>query len=462
MRVEQANDLARRLLRPFGISPITPLALAIFRTVLGLGLLYILLVYQPIVARADDVRRPHSPLADMQWVYALAVNKGATSVFQGVACVAAALFTVGIFARPAYVVVVSLMLVNVLMILARAGGHDWGLPIVTLLILTVVPWSDAPSLFQLPRSWARFSAASLASRAYGFAVWLPGLTVGLALAAAAYAKVVGTGVQWITNGTVRYHFVEDGRNAPVTLGLWIATHPTVAIAVSLAAVLTEAGFILVIFARDWRTRLAFGLMGASMMAGFTLFQGVAWWPWRILFLAFLPWTLLTTLDKGTAIASPDDVSGSSFVARRDLTWTHALLVVVLIASQLWVSARAIEIEPFVSNYPMYAYTWSSTEEFERHQSRTRFEADGKDISDRIEAAGGEDVLRQMVTRNDDSESNRDDIEEDRADFIARYTRIYGGVPPSIDVILLQRPFDWQRGRYLPPTRSRIGTLHLVH
>jgi uncharacterized membrane protein YkgB len=459
MRADRANALARRLLRPFGIPAITPLALAVFRTLLGLGLLYILLVYQPIVARSDDVRRPHSPLADTEWVYALAVNHAVTSVLQDVACIAAVLFIAGVYARPAYVVVVLLMLVNVLMILARSGGHDWGLPIVTLSALTVVPWSEAPNLFQLSRSWARFSAGSLASRVYGLAVWLPELTVGLAFAAAAYAKVGVTGIRWITNGTVRYHFVEDGRNAPVTLGLWIATHGSLAIALSLAAVLAEALFILVIFARGWRARAAFGLMGASLMAGFTLFQGVAWWPWRILFLAFLPWTLLTSHEAAAASAGPASFSPS--MTRRDLTWVHAALVVALIGTQLWASARVIEIEPFISNYPMYAYTWSSTEEFDRHQSRTRFEAGGTDISNRIEAADGEDTLRRMAAQNEDSDSSRAAREEDLADFSARYRRMYGSLPPAIDVILVRRPFDWQRGRYLPQTRERIGTVHLA-
>src|SRR5262245_52730662 len=243
MHAERANELARKLLRPFGIPAITPLALAIFRTLLGLGFIYILLVYQPIEANELDIRRPYSPLADVDWVYALAINHTATLVLQIVACIAAVLFTVGIFARTAYVVVVSLFLVNVLMILARSAGHDWDLPIVTLLVMTAVPWSAAPNLFEMRRSWGTFSAENLASRAYGFAVWLPGLTIGLAFAAAAYAKVGLTGIKWITNGTVRYHFVEDGRLALISLGLWIATHPFLAVLMSLAGVLIETVFI---------------------------------------------------------------------------------------------------------------------------------------------------------------------------------------------------------------------------
>ena len=203
MPADCVNSLARRLLSPFGIEPITPLAFAAFRTAFGLGLLYVQVVYQPFRAKPFDVRNPHGPLADAEWINALAMNHTALSIFQIVACAAAVLFIAGILARLAYVVVVSMMFINVLMILTRTGGHDWGLPIVTLIVMTIVPWNEAPPLWQLRRSWAAYGAPHLASRVYGFAVWIPGLMVGLAFAAAAYAKVGGTGLEWITNGTVR-------------------------------------------------------------------------------------------------------------------------------------------------------------------------------------------------------------------------------------------------------------------
>jgi hypothetical protein len=121
---ETANRLARALLRPLGIPAITPFALAAFRALFGCGLLYLLRTYPPTLAeRALDVRQPHSPFADKEWVYALAVNHEARVVLANVAYVAAVCFILGIFARPADVVVVSLMFVNVLMVLARYGAH---------------------------------------------------------------------------------------------------------------------------------------------------------------------------------------------------------------------------------------------------------------------------------------------------------------------------------------------------
>ena len=459
MPADRVNSLARRLLSPFGIEPITPLAFAAFRTAFGLGLLYVQVVYQPFRAKPFDVRNPHGPLADAEWINALAMNHTALSIFQIAACAATVLFIAGILARLAYVVVVSMMFINVLMILTRTGGHDWGLPIVTLIVMTIVPWNEAPPLWQLRRSWAAYGAPHLASRVYGFAVWIPGLMVGLAFAAAAYAKVGGTGLEWITNGTVRYHFVEDGRNAPIALGLWIATHERLSIALSLAAVLVEAAFIFVVFARDWRIRLAFGLMGASLMAGFTLLQGVAWWPWRILFLAFLPWTLCKARPGWMA---PETAAADAIPPQpRDLTWVHAALVVTLVGVQLWASWKLVEMEPLISNYPMYAYTWASPEEFNRGQARTRFESNGMDISEAVENTRGDEVLRQMATASDLTERKGPDPQA-LARFTESYMHTYGALPSSVDVIVVQRPFDWQRGRYLPQTREYIGTAHLSH
>lgn len=459
MYIDRLNHVARRLLGPFAIDPITPLALAVFRATFGLGLLYMLLVYEPIRAKAFDLRQPHGPFADAEWVYALATNHTAASAFQFLACAAAILFILGVFARAAYVVVVSMMFIHVLMILTRVSAHDWDLPIVTLIAMTIVPWGEAPPVWTLRHSWRALGARRLASQACGFAVWFPGLMVGLAFAAAAYAKVGRTGIQWITNGTVRYHFVEDGRNAPITLGLWIAAHTELSIFLSLIAVLAEAVFVLIVFARGWRVRLAFGLMGASMMAGFTLLQNVAWWPWRILFLAFLPWTLLKSSDE-TVVAAPDRAGGGATVAQpRDLTWVHGALVFSLIGVQVWASWKKVELEPVISNFPMYAYTWSSPEEFNRRQARTRFEADGVDISDRIEYANGESLLRDMATFQSVTAHQEPDPNDVRR-FTDAYRRTYGTLPSTVDVFVVQRPFDFQQGRYLPQTREHLGTVQL--
>lgn len=429
-----------RWLRLFGVPRITAYSLGVFRAVLGFGLLLILLVADPIVAVPLDLQQAYSPLADMGWVHGLAASETGTRTLQVIGCVSALLFALGIWARPSFVVLVTVLLTHATMLLLRRGVHDWDLPIVTLLALLVVPWGDAPPIFRLrPHSGET-------SRAYGFAVWLPGLTIGLAYAAAAYAKMQTSGFEWITSGAVRYHFVDDGQNAPVELGLWIATQPGLAVVLSALTVLIEVIFIVVIFMSGWRARAAFGLVGAVLMGGFYLFQGVHWWPWLILYAAFLPWSRVSPTRA---------IDG-----RRDLTWVHGCVVVALVVTQIWASIRAIEIEPLLSNYPMYSITYQSPEHFERSHGRPHFEAEGSDITDRVAAAGGASALFNIAERLKEGAPLSPELASALAEFGGRYATLFGVVPPAIDAVLLTEPFDWQAGRYLPPARERVGTVRL--
>jgi hypothetical protein len=440
-RVDEVHD---RWLRVFYVPPISARALGVFRALLGTALLAILIA-DPLRAVPRDLQRAYSPLADIGWVHALAASGTGTLVLQLVACASAVTFALGLRAGRAYAVLVAALLLRAILLLVRRGVHDWDLPIVTLLGLLAVPWADAPGLLQR-RAASSVTGANPVSRAYGFAVWLPGLTIGLAFAAAAYAKLHRSGLAWITGGAVRYHFVEDGRNTPFTLGLWVATQPDVAVVLSTIALAIEASFFLVVFARGWRTRAAFGLAGAGLMAGFYVFQGVRWWPWLMLFTAFLPWNRREVVPAGT---------GS-----RDLTPRHAAVVMALVAAQAWASSRAVEIEPLLSNYPMYASTYDSPEYFERAQARVRFEAEGTDVTDRVDTAGGAETLRASIEQPGQDGSPPSVPSPALVAFRERYARLYGEAPAAIDVVLFKRPFDWQAGRYLPPVRERLGTVLL--
>jgi hypothetical protein len=178
-------------LRPFGIPRISAHALALFRALLGAALFAILLVYDPIRAVPLPEQRVYSPLAELGWVRALAASETGMATLRFVAAVT----------------------LHAALLLVRRGVHDWGLPVVTLLALLVVPWGDSPPLHVLRRG-GDAQDRTRPSQAYGFAVWLPGLMLGLAFAAAAYAKLEGSGLACITDGTVRYSFVEDGLRPP--------------------------------------------------------------------------------------------------------------------------------------------------------------------------------------------------------------------------------------------------------
>jgi len=429
-----------RWLRLFGVPRITARSLGIFRALLGFGFLLILLFADPIIAVPLDLQHAYSPVADMGWVHRLAASGTGTFTLQVAGCVSALLFALGIWARPSFFVLVPVLLIHATLLLVRRGVHDWDLPIVTLLALLVVPWGDAPPIFNLR------SHSSETSRAYGFAVWVPGLTIGLAYIAAAYAKLHTSGLAWITTGAVRYHFVDDGKNAPIDLGLWIATQPGLAIVLSALVVLVEAIFIIVIVLSGWRARAAVGLVGASLMGGFYLFQGVHWWPWLILYSAFLPWNRI--------------VPARAIDGRRDLTWLHGGVVAALVTAQFWASYRVIEIEPLLTNYPMYAVTYQSPEHFEYSHGRPHFEAEGSDITDRVVEAGGAPTLLTIAERQKEGAPMSPDLASALADFGGRYATLFGTAPTSIDAGLLLEPFDWQAGRYLPPARESVGVVHL--
>lgn len=444
----------RRWLGIFLVPAISAGALGRFRALLGFAFLAILIFADPIRAVPLEMQHAYSPLADVDWVHALAASETGTRLLQLLGCASALLFALGVFARPSYVVLVAVLLLHATMLLVRRGVHDWDLPIITLLALLVVPWGDAPPLIRTRRGGSRLKAprGDVRRRAYGFAIWLPGLTIGLAFAAAAYAKLNTSGLEWITSGAIRYHFVDDGQNAPVPWGLWIATQPSVAIVLSFAAIAVEALLIANVFVRGWTTRAAFGMAGAALMAGFFLFQGVRWFPWWVLFAAFLPWHRIPPANS-----RPESERIS---AGRDLTWVHVAVVAVLAGAQAWASYRAIEIEPLLSNYPMYSITYASPEHFERSHARLRFEAGGSDITDQVDAAEGRSTLEAVVEQSEESDGSAADVALALEAFEERYARLHGAPPATIDVVLVKEPFDWKAGRYLPHVRERLGSVQL--
>ncbi len=70
------------------------------------------------------------------------------------------------------------------------------MPLLTLWCLLPARWGDGLSVDAAIRGWwrgLRSPVPRLRDQVYGFAVWLPGLTLGSALAAAAFAKLHRSG-----------------------------------------------------------------------------------------------------------------------------------------------------------------------------------------------------------------------------------------------------------------------------
>ena len=371
--------------------------------------------------------------------------------------VALVLFTVGLWSRTAYAV--SVLGITFYAVTTRRG-HDWILPLLTLWCLLPARWGDGLSVDAVVRRWRGAPASSLHGKAYGFAVWLPGLTLGSALAAAAFAKLQRSGLDWANTGAVRFHFVEDAIFAPVDWGLWVAAHYPIAVMFSVGALAVEAGFILnILFPGPW-IRAAFGLVGLGLFLGFYVFQGVLWQPWWIVLTAFLPWGLIGRQPAGQW--QPPPVT---------LGLAQALVIVTVIVQQTIASAWRIEIEPFISWYPMYSNTYASPADFDRRELyairywRYYFEVDTAsgpvDISERIRAiSGAERTLHEAVAdlRGCSGPLSKELSERIGAIRSAYETR-HGDAPPAVRLLYDRRAFDWERGRfYWAVQRGEAGVL----
>ncbi len=421
-----------------------------FRVVFGLVVM-LALVSDPPRMQPAEMHRNYSWLADWPWVHAIASSADACRTLHVSTLAFAGLFIVGLQTRVAYAGLVTGALIGRLVQLQRRGTHDWDVLMITLLALAVIPWGDGFSV----DARRRRDTPRLLSRngqVYGLAIWIPGLVLGLALAAAAYAKLATSGMAWITSGAVRYHFVEDASNAPLTWGLWVAAHPAVAVLLSLGAVLGEATFVVNAFIRSIWWRLAFGAIGLLFFGGLYVFQGVAWLPWLILFCAFLPWPIL---DRGRSM-----VSGGP-----GLRWWHLALIGALVLQQIVASATATEIEPLISSYPMYSGTYASPEEFERIRyrrlQRLFFESAGIDITSRVHDIGkGAERLFEAAEEVAGGRALDEEQVIALAAFRAEYGTRFGADIDAVVVVAERIVFDWERGRFMDPRRVTIARVPL--
>jgi hypothetical protein len=420
-----------------------------FRVAFGTLLFYVVLTDPP---RATPLVLQHSYswLADWPWVHTLASSAAACQAVHVATLAAIACFAVGLIARAACVAVAAGLFVTRLVDLQSNGTHDWDLPLLTLAVLTVVPWGHGFSLDR--RLSGRPCDERRAGEVYGLAIWIPGLTLGLALAAAAYAKLTNGGLAWITSGAVRYHFVEDAANAPLDWGLWVASRAGVAVLLSFGAVVLEGAFIANIFVRSVWGRLAFGAAGLLLFAGLYVFQGVFWWPWVMLLVVFLPWSLL---DR----ARPVPIDGGSLTPR------HGVAIAAVVAQQIAASVTATEIEPLISPYAMYSGTYESPEAFERARyrkfQRLVFSAEGADVTPRLEqiAQAPEHLLNaaELRARGDAVD---DDLRQALWGLRSEYRARFGGDVPEITVSAERVLFDWKAGRFKDPVRVRLATVPL--
>ena len=350
---------ARRWLQR-GIPAIDARTAALFRVVFGLAVLVFFYTHAIDAARlASSADAPsQGPLhaSVLQWLRAhpaLVLWLWPWMLVTGIA------FTAGVFTTFSFALFVAAAFVWAFVAVAFDSTHPHSTLLLTLLALLPSRWGDALSI---DASLNRTRACPPGTR-YGYTVWVPGLIVGIAFAAAAWAKLTQAGgwTTWVMNGSVKYHFITDSMNAPLDWGVRLAAHPQLAILASLGAIVIETFVITAAFSRNEGFRLAAGAAALSLVAGFFLFMGVFWPGWWIPLLGFLPWRRISAwMERARASSFESDTPGGS---DRTITYAQATLIIFLLGQQLVVSALGIERAPVFTNYPMYSYTFSGPAEF---------------------------------------------------------------------------------------------------
>ncbi len=259
------------------------------------------------------------------------------------------LFILGIGTTITYMAFVATFLVWASVYTLNISHHVVAALGIAMICLIPSRWGDAWSFDAWRASRIAAGHRSPASKRYGYAMWVPVFVLGVTLAAAAASKLRG-GLDWIFNGTVKYHFVSDLEHAWVPWGPRLMRHDALAVPVSAVTVVLEALVLTAVFSRSDRYRLIVGLCVAAMLAGFAVFQGIVWPGWWILLVGFLPWH---RIQPASALSA---VGATSFAQRAVLS------AVVLFQIYAW-SAR-IEARPIISSYDMYATTYASDEEYE--------------------------------------------------------------------------------------------------
>jgi hypothetical protein len=286
------------------------------------------------------------------------------------------LFIAGAASRFSYLMLTFGAFAWAALMTTRLGYHMVSALLVALPCLIPSRWGDA---WSVDAWWRRrhleTPVKTTSPQEYGYTIWMPGVVVGVIFAAAAVAKLHESGIAWILNGTVKYHFLSDAASAPLDWGLRVGLYPTLAIALSFGAILIESTIVFGAFARRYVYRAIAGIAAVALLGGFGLFQGLFWPAWWLLLVSFLPWHWL--LRESPAVQSAN--ASALDIARLR---PHVLIVIVVIAQQLLVSGLSLEAGPALSTYGMYANTYDSPEAYES-QSTTSYwltSSDGRECS----------------------------------------------------------------------------------
>ena len=419
--------------------PITATQLGIIRILLVGALAYTINeLLLPIEPFPREFHLTVHQLSNLEWVHALAAMPQAVDWLQTAIFALMFIFAVGFFTRLAFVALVMALTVWTLVRLTHTGAHSWSVMLVALWAMLPVRWGDG---FSLDARLGRARPDARHGMNYGWTIWAPGLVFGTAMWGAGVAKLLDAGTAWITNGTVKYHFVTDAGSAPTDWGLWVAAHHRVAVFLSAIGVFTELSLIVAVLLTSYLARLPFALAGLGLLIGFYVFQNEIWAAWWTLFLMFfIPWPHL--LPRGRTPVSNE----------RLLPIPLVVVTAVIVALQVIATAERVELSPLMSDYPMYSSTYASIEEFERSaglRTTYKFQAtfeDGSttDASDHLGPQG--EPLRDTYLGLTGQRQLPEAASKIPSAAIGQLSTRLGRPVVALHVLVDQRGFNWDTGQ----------------
>ena len=442
-----------------GIPDISAELLGVYRVAFALGIAYVLSDLAMSSWEAPGFVIPNRAwLADWHVIRWLANRPDLVGLLETFTFATLILFGVGLWTRWAYGAVVLNLAIWTLVRLQHTGTHPWAALFVAILGLSIVRWSDGFSLDRQIQRWrGRTQKINSPKRIYGFAMWLPGLVLGTAMCGASIAKLHSSGLAWITNGSVKYHFVTDSLRAPVDWGLWVASHHWVAVGLSAGAILTEGLLIVAAFLRPGPLRTLIGIGGFALLMGFFLFQNELWFAWWLLWMCcFTPWERLDQYFFERRLLSekviPTESDGISLTRGLTMPLGYTFIALIIIGSQASASLFQFEQEPLFSDYPMYSNTYESTADFDaRDPIQTSFRyliqntAGNQDVSQLVDDLYLDEPIRDTLL--DILEGQPIDLMRDRINWISE--TFFERTNMTLGTVTLMRDglgFDWNSGR----------------
>jgi hypothetical protein len=414
-------------------------SVALFRIVFGTLLLAIVLA-RPVAVESDNVT---SPLHAWLLGFLSAAPWVAGAIRPWLACWGA-LFVAGAMARTSFAMLTLGIFAWALLYTTQVTYHTVTALLLALACLQWSRWGDAWSV----DAWRRGSGARGTPQEYGYTTWVPGLVLGVVFAAAAIAKLRDSGLAWILNGTVKYHFLTDSPQAVVDWGLDLGRIHALAVLLSFMAIAIESLVIVGVLSRRYWMRLLAGLASMSILAGFSLLQGLFWPAWWILLLSFLPWHLVGAPPNGWPAAAGDAASPAD-PWRRLLRPAAVVAILGLFAQQAAVSLLRVEMSPLLSKYDMYSTTYGSPAEYEEKSGPSFWILATDDAGQRHECrvrASDADVITRAASGSKDGASAHDVVR-----------RCFAPDMRVRDVSLERRRarVDWAQWRMTEPARDRL-------